>query len=415
MLLIQLLKESVLFALSALISNKLRSFLSLLGITIGIFAVISVFTFIDSWEKKIQNSLADLGNNIIYVQKWPWEFSSSFPWWKYMNRPWPKYQEFEILKERATFADAVVFTAGTFNEPIKFRQTTMRNARVLGVTEDYDKVRKFEIGAGRYFSSADFNGGGRVCVIGHNIASELLGNLDPIGQKIRIFGQPVTVIGLFAKEGNNAIDNSLDDIVLSPMNYFRTQVDLKSGSTDPFIMVKAPEGMPTEVLKDELRGIMRSIRRLKPAEEEDFALNQISLIANQVAAFFSVVSSVGFVVGFFSILVGGFGIANIMFVSVRERTSQIGIQKALGAKNYFILIQFLVEAVVLSLFGGILGLILVGTGVLMLNAFMDLGLTLSLGNILFACGISTAIGVISGLVPAITASKMDPVEAIRFV
>lgn len=415
MQLLQLLKESVLFALSALISNKLRSFLSLLGITIGIFAVISVFTFIDSWEKKIQNSLADLGNNIIYVQKWPWEFSSSFPWWKYMNRPWPKYQEYERLKERATFADAVVFTAGTFNEPIKFGKTTMKNARVLGVTEDYDKVRKFEISEGRYFSSADFNGGGRVCVIGHNIATELLGNLDPIGQKIRIFGQPMTVIGLFEKEGNNAIDNSLDDIVLSPMNFFRTQVDLKSGGVDPFIMVKAPEGMTTQMLKDELKGIMRSIRRLKPTDEDDFALNQISLIANQVSAFFGVVSQVGFVVGFFSILVGGFGIANIMFVSVRERTSQIGIQKALGAKNYFILIQFLVEAIVLSLFGGIFGLALVGLGVLGLNVFMDLGLTLSIGNILFACGISSLIGMVSGLVPAITASRMDPVEAIRFV
>lgn len=412
-MLLRLLREGVIFAFLALWANKLRTFLSLLGITIGIFAVISVFAFVDSWEAQIKNSLANLGNKVIYIEKFPWTFGSDYPWWKYVIRPVPTYKEYEQLQQRSETAAAVTIMT-TFNGKLaKYEKNSLTNPNVMAVSHDYDQVRDFEIDQGRYFSPAESHLGARVIIIGKTIADELFLGLDPVGREMIVFDQKVKVLGTFKAEGNNSINTSLDDALMVPINLVRKTRGADFSNMYPLILVKGKEGIAVTELKDDIRGTLRAIRKLKPAQEENFALNQISLLANQLSALFGVIGVIGWIIGGFSILVGGFGIANIMFVSVYERTSQIGIQKALGAKNYFILFQFLIESVVLSLLGGLLGLLLVYVMTVVAAKVLDFPVFLSAANFWLGIFVSASIGVLAGILPAIRASRMNPVDAIR--
>ncbi len=412
-MLLRLLREGVIFAFLALWANKLRTFLSLLGITIGIFAVISVFTFVDSWEAQIKSSLSNLGNEVIYIEKFPWTFGSDYPWWKYVMRPVPTYKEFEQLQSRSETAAAVCLMTTFQGKLAKYGKNSIQDPNVMAVSHDFDQVRDFEIDRGRYFSPAESYLGARAILIGKEVADQLFLGLDPIGHEMIVFGQKVRVIGTFKPEGNNSINTSLDDAFVVPVNLVRKTRGADFSNMYPLILVKGKEGIPVDELKDDLRGTLRAIRKLKPAQEENFALNQISLLANQLNQLFSAIGVIGWIIGGFSILVGGFGIANIMFVSVYERTSQIGIQKALGAKNYFILFQFLVESVVLSLLGGILGLFMVYLMTLVAAKALDFDIFLSLANINLGLFVSAIIGVLAGILPAIRASRMNPVDAIR--
>lgn len=412
MLFLTLFKESIYFAFNALRVNKLRTILSLLGITIGIFAIISVFTAVDSLEKKLRESVASLGDNVIFVQKWPWTFGPDYPWWKYMNRPLPTPDELENLQRKLRSAQASAFTVGA-KRTIQRENTIIENATILGVSHEYEKVTSFELEEGRYFSEGESAGGRNVAIVGAAIASVLFPNQAALGMSFKVFGRKVTVIGVLKKQGESIVGNSTDSEVILPVNYMRDFVDTRKESADPQILVKAQAGVTNDQLKDELTGIMRSIRKLKPVVEENFALNETSLISNQFDSLFGIVGVAGWIIGGFSILVGGFGIANIMFVSVRERTNQIGIQKSLGAKNYFILMQFLVESVTLCLFGGGIGLLLVYLGSLIVSGVFDFQIQLSLANIVLSITISVLIGIISGFIPAYSASQLDPVEAIR--
>lgn len=412
MLVLSLFRESVLFSIQALITNRLRSFLSLLGITIGIFAIISVFTMTDSLEKKLRDSVKSLGDNVVYVEKWPWTYGPNYPWWKYLNRPVPNIDELELIQRNCFKGQAFAFMINA-SGTAKFRNNNVDNSSLICVSHEYDKVRSFEISNGRYFSDLESLDGKSVCLIGFSIAEGLFGLENPVGKQIKVRGSKLTVIGVIKKEGESMLGNNVDTQILIPVNYARNILDLRNESFEPVILVKAKIGISNEELMDEISGVMRSIRKLKPIADDNFALNQTSMISGQMEGLFQVVGIAGWIIGGFSILIGGFGIANIMFVSVKERTSLIGIQKSLGAKNYFVLLQFLVESVVLSIIGGVIGLLIVWCGTYVVEKKWDLEVGLTQSNIILGITLSALIGVVSGFVPAYNASQLDPVEAIR--
>ena len=412
MLIVRLLKESYLAAISALVVNKMRTFLSLLGITIGIFAIISVFTVIDSMESSIRTSIESLGDNVIYVDKWPWEFGNDYPWWKYLKRPVPTLKEAEIIQARSNKTEAVAFVVSA-SKTVEYRKSSVNNATIISASQDYEKIRSFEIEKGRYFSTFESNNGSSKAIIGSTIASILFKNVNPIGRDIKIMGRKINVLGVFKKEGTSVFNESFDNAVLLPVNFARNIFDIRDEMMQPVIMVRAKKGVDVVEITDDLRGIMRSTRRIRPVEEDNFALNRASLITQGFEQVFQVIDLAGLLIGGLAILVGGFGIANIMFVSVKERTKLIGIQKSLGAKNYFILFQFLSESVMLSLAGGLVGLLLVYIGTILGSRAVDMDFSMSIGNVLSGILISVFIGIVSGFAPALSAAKLNPVEAIN--
>lgn len=408
-----LLKESIGFAWQALVANKLRTVLSLAGITIGIFAIISVFTIVDSLERNIRSSVQSLGENVVFVMKWPWTFGPDYPWWKYMNRPAPEYSEMADLKRKVQSADAIAFRVAS-RKTIKQGSNVVENAVVTGCSYEYGQIKSFDLAEGRYFTESEAEGGYNVAILGSAVSDALFPNNEyPVGKTVKVAGRNTKVIGIFKKEGESMLGNSMDNQVLVPYNYGRLMMDVKSDNNEPLISVRARPGVTNAQLKDELTGIMRGVRRLKPMVEDDFALNETNLLSKNFDPLFDIVGIAGAIIGGFSILVGGFGIANIMFVSVRERTSLIGIQKSLGAKNYFILAQFLFEAVFLSLIGGVVGLVLIYFLAMGASGVMDMEIVLTRANVILGLTISVLIGIISGFIPAYGASQMDPVEAIR--
>jgi len=410
-ILLKLARESMQFAYQSVKANKLRTFLSLFGITIGIFAIISVFTMIDSLEKNVRDSLQALGKKVVYVQKWPWGGNEEYPWWKYLNRPEPTLSDLEEIRRKSLLTDAACFNVA-YNKQLKYNGNNIPDATIYGISTDFDKIRTFDLSEGRFINHFEINSGRPYAIIGSDIAKDLFQGANPLDKTIKIGGQKVTVIGVFAKEGKSAIgENSLDNMVIIPLNLARTMVDLRNSG--PWIMVKAKDDTSVEDLIDELRGILRAHHRLKPLDEDDFALNQIDLLKDSLDSIFASINFAGGFIAFFSIIVGGFGIANIMFVSVKERTSQIGVQKALGAKRYFILIQFLYEAVLLAVAGGVIGLLLIFIGTLAVTHGLDFNVSLTLSNIIRGLLISAVIGIVSGFVPAWVASRLSPVEAIN--
>ncbi|HTL80532.1 MAG TPA: ABC transporter permease, partial [Bacteroidia bacterium] len=353
MLFLTLLRESLSFAIHALRVNRLRTLLSLLGITIGIFAIIAVFTAVDSMANKIRSSVQSLGDNVVFVQRFPWVPSGEWKWWEYFNRPIFKVQDQEDLQRRLTMAKAVVYTVNT-TTTVRYETSYVENTSVVAATYQYDKVKSFDLSEGRYFTEHEAENGNALVIIGSNVADGLFPNEDPIGKEVKLFGRKVTVLGVFKAEGESMMGNSSDNQVLIPLEFARNVMNVEDADLEPFLMIAPKDGVSTETLKGELEGVMRSLRRIEPLAEDDFALNEVSVLAEPLNQMFGVVGTAGWIIGAFSILVGGFGIANIMFVSVRERTSQIGIQKSLGAKSWFILMQFLAESVILCFLGGMI-------------------------------------------------------------
>ena len=414
MIFLKLLKESFLFANDALRQNKLRTFLSLLGVTIGIFTIISVFSAVDTLRNNLQKSVNKLGSNSIYIQKWPWGGGGDdFPWWKYMQRPDPKLREFDDLQKLNQTALAMSYEINIDNRIVKYKSNTVDGAQIDATTQDHDKTWNFDFEDGRYFTGLESRAGSPVTVIGYDIAQNLFPDGGAVGKQLKIMGRYVTVIGVFKKEGNDILGITDDKQILLPLNFAKNLVDVQNANYGPNIIVRGKPGITDVEVESELRGLMRSIRRLKPGEDDNFALNKTSVISNQLDIVFSVLHTVGLIVGAFSILVGGFGIANIMFVSVKERTNIIGIQKSLGAKSYFILLQFLIESIFLCLMGGVVGLGLVYGGTFAIKAIFDVQVVLDIKNIIIGVGTSLTIGIISGIIPAYFAARMDPVEAIR--
>jgi len=393
--------------------NKLRTILSLLGVTVGIFSIITVFTLVDTMEAELKNSFDMLGDDVLFIQKWPWapEEGKEYEWWKYFQRPQPTLRNMEDLASRIQGAAAVAFRAdgqGTAS----YRNNTFSGAVIDAVTYDYCRAFTLNISQGRYFTPIESDGGRNVCVIGQVIAESLFPIESPLGKVIKVNGRNAEVIGVFEKEGNSLVGNGLDQVVLVPYAFGARLMDVKSLDAD--IVVKAAEGVSNKQLKDEIISDFRAIRRLRPAEENDFAVNESSMISSFIDTIFATVNVVGFIIGIFAIIVGGFSIANIMFVSVKERTNIIGIQKALGAKNPFILLQFLFESVALCIIGGSAGLVLIGIIVLIVNSVQEsFDIILSISNIALGVIISAVIGIVSGIVPASIAARLNPVDAMR--
>ncbi len=410
LLILRLIRESFIFAFQAIIVNKIRTILSLSGITIGIFCIISVFTIFDSMEIAIRTNIESLGSNVLFVQKWPWSMGGEYPWWKYYQRPEASLDDMREIQKRSTLSEISAFMIDV-TKTVKFQGNYMEGVQIVGVSYNFDRVLPFEISDGRYFSPMESNNGKNVSIIGNEIAVNLFGEMDPVGRRIKVMGRNMEVIGVIAKEGEDMFGNSNDNTLYLPINYFKSLVDIRD--MDATIIVRAKPLVSNDELRDELTGIMRSVRKLKPSADDNFAINETSIITEGFDSFFNTVAIIGWIIGGFSLLVGGFGIANIMFVSVKERTSIIGIQKAIGAKNYFILLQFLFEAIFLSLIGGIVGLLLVYILTLIISYGFDFELILTAGNIWLGAGVSAAIGLTSGIIPAMRASRLDPVDAMR--
>jgi len=411
MILLRIFLESFRFAWHAIVSNKLRTFLSLLGVTIGILAVITVFTIVDSLEKNVRDSINKLGSDVLYIQKWPWTASDGeYKWWDFMSRPEVNLNEMKKLASKSKKSEAIAFM-NSANRTLKYANNSIEGVSVIAVSFDWKSIRSFDLDFGRYFTEQEIVGSKNYVILGHTVALNLLNNLDNIGEVIKIRGEKAIVIGVFSKEGEDITGNSLDNSVVIPVTFGQKLMNKRR--SNPTIIAKAKRDISNEELKYELTGIMRSIRRLKPKMSDNFAMNEISLISSQLDSLFSVIGLAGWIIGGFSILVGGFGIANIMFVSVKERTKQIGIQKSLGAKNNFILYQFLFESVFLCLIGGVLGLILVFVLTHFVTSFLDFSIDLICLALILSLSVSAIIGIVSGIVPALSASKLDPVEAIR--
>jgi len=410
MLFLKLMWESLIFAFKAVSVNKVRTLLSLLGITIGIFSVISVLTIFDSMEIAIRSSIQELGNNVLFVQKWPWGGGGGdYPWWKYMKRPEPKFSDLKEIQRRSLASETSAFMFSV-NRTIKHEANSMDNATILAVSHDYDNVMPFDLAEGRYFTSQESQSGNSVAIIGNYIAENLFPGQHPIGKELKVFGNKLRVIGIRKKEGEDLFGNSSDNQVIVPVNFARKYINTEEINTT--ILVKAKSNVTNDELKDELIGILRSVRKLKPKAENDFAINETDIISQNFDAFFKLIAGIGWFVGSFSLLVGGFGIANIMFVSVKERTSQIGIQMSMGAKKSFILFQFLFEAIFLSLIGGIVGLLIIYLLVLLSQSF-PFQLILTFKNIMLGTSVSIFIGLLAGIIPSYFASRLDPVEAMR--
>jgi putative ABC transport system permease protein len=352
-----------------------------------------------------------LGNDVLFIQKWPWAMGGGdYPWWKYLQRPEPRFREMDQILKRSNTVDKATYMFNV-SRNVYYRNNVVESVQIMAVSQDYIKVMPLEIGDGRYFTEQESHSAKNVAILGYDIAKNLFGGSEVIGKRVKIFGRKLDVIGVVKRKGDDIFGSSPDKVVYVPAEFAKGLVDYRHiGSS---IIVKAKSNVGIDEMKDELTGIMRSIRKLKPAADDDFALNQTDVISKGFDQLFGVISIVGWIIGGFSLLVGGFGIANIMFVSVKERTNQIGIQKALGAKNYFILLQFLFEAVFLSLMGGVVGLLLVLILTWVMSGLFDFSMTLSMKNIVLGLSVSALIGFVSGFIPSWSASRLDPVEAMR--
>ncbi|MBE2247620.1 MAG: ABC transporter permease [Candidatus Competibacteraceae bacterium] len=412
MLFLRLIWESVSFAIGSLVANKLRTLLSLLGVVIGIFVIILILASVDSLKKDVNESISSLGDDVVYVHKWPWEGGFDYPWWKYLLRPQAEYDEVAELIKRSQLAESVSYRV-VVNRTIKYQNNSVQNVEINGIAENYHLTTNIDIDDGRFFTDNEIRSGKNIAILGHTISSGLFEDDNSIGKSIKIQGKKFEVVGSLEKEGESLIGTGADSKVYIPYPAIRTLADLNNWRVHKELVVKARPGISNSQLKDELTGIMRSIRKLKPGEEDNFSLNEASILAKEMGGITSILNIVGWVIGLLAILVGGFGISNIMFVSVKERTNLIGIQKALGARKSFILLQFLVEALVLSLIGGLLGLLLVFFTSLLVQSISTFNLALSIQNVVIGVFISAVVGLFSGLMPAYSASQLDPVEAMR--
>jgi putative ABC transport system permease protein len=415
---LRILMEGAAQAWQQLVANKLRSFLSLLGVTIGIFCIIGVKSAVDSLEDNIRNSMSKLGNDVIYVEKFSWAEDPGDNWWKWMRRPNFSYTEYEALEERLNKAESIGFWQFLAAKTVKWKSSSVDQSFFLGITEDCKDLFHLEFeGDGRYFSSVEYQSGTDVCILGYSVAEGLFGDaIDPLDKSINVGGRKLRVVGVLKKSGNDILKPfNFDQCVLVGYNLARRGFGVRSkGQFErTSLMVKAQEGVDLEDMKDEIIMVLRSERRLKPSEENNFAMNTLSILSGLFDSVFSTLNVAGFIIGIFALIVGMFSVANIMFVSVRERTNLIGIKMALGAKRWFILLEILFEAVVLCVVGGLLGLLFIWLITELISRAIDFDIHLSLGNMMVGIFTSIIVGVLSGLIPASQASRMDPVEAIR--
>jgi len=410
---LRVLKESFGFAFNALINNKLRTFLSLLGVTIGIFSIIAVLAAVDSLKKEIEGSISGLDNSTIYLGHFSFG-PTDVPQWKWQQFPPATYEEYQHLKRNMPNMEAISYTLNVNNETIKYEDKSVENVNIGAITHEYYDIEDLKIVEGRFFNELESNSGSAVIVLGHEIANSLFSSPQiALGKKVRLYGRKFTVIGVLKKEGM-ALGDSKDTAVFVPVNIVRKILGANSKNNFPFIIIKPEKGLDNDEFIAMLSQKLRIFRGLKSEEINTFFVNQLQGFTDAINNITGTMNKIGMVISAFSLLVGGFGIANIMFVSVKERTNLIGIQKSLGAKNKFILLQFLIEAMILAIIGGLIGLLFVFIGSLIASSFTgDFKFILSPWNMFLGTLFSAIIGLVAGIIPAISASRMDPVEAIR--
>lgn len=415
MVLLKVCYEAIRQALDSMRGSKLRTFLSLLGITIGIFCIIAVKSAVDSLQENIMEGINELGSDVIYIDKMPWNEDPNQNYWKYAKRPEPSMKDFDAIMKRSDLIQTGSFTFFTGGKIIKYKSNSVSNLFIMGSTFDHIKVQNFEFEKGRYFTKQEYDSGANKVVLGATVAKSLFNLIEPIGQSVKLFGQEFIVIGVLKEEGENDFNFiNFDEVVWLGYNTGKKFINTSDQSRiGRMLAAKALPNVELDELKGELTGILRAKRRLKPAEENNFAINELSMLSGILDKVFGAVNIAGGIIGFFALVVGMFSVANIMFVSVKERTNIIGIKKALGAKRFIILLEFLIEAIILCLFGGIIGLGLVYLVIQLISSLADFPMSLSVANVLLGVSVSVAVGIVSGIIPAFQASNLDPVVAIR--
>lgn len=406
-----ILSNSLKLTIQELMVNKLRTALSLMGISFGIFCIIGVLATVNSLEKNVQDQLNSLGSNTIYIDKWDYSGSADYPWWKFINRPVPKFKEVDFIRERCELASHVAFRLDS-RANVEYESYALEGVGISGITEEEDYIQPITVAYGRYFSGSEFNYGSAVAIIGNTNAESLFGEAQyAVGKTIKIKGKKATIIGVIKKMGSSFFGQDYDQSLIIPYRFANQIFDEDQSS--PKIVVQGKEDISSEALANELEGIMRSIRKLSPTEEDNFTLNQISTLSDRVGSVFTSINLGGWLIGLLSLVVGAFGIANIMFVTVKERTTIIGLKKAIGAKKISILMEFLLEAAIICILGGIIGLLLVFILTLVLTNLFNFPVFISAGILSLALSICIFIGVMAGIIPAISAANLDPVVAIR--
>jgi putative ABC transport system permease protein len=408
---LNILASSFRLTMQELMVNKLRTSLSLIGISFGIFCIIGVLATVNSLEANIHNQIKSLGTNTIYIDKWEYLNSSDYPWWRFINRPEPKFEEVNLIKQRSHLASNVAFTINS-RINVQYNDYALENVNVFGVSEEENDIQPITTIYGRFISGAEFVSGSPVAIIGYTNAESLFINPSlAVGKEIKISGIKVTIVGVIKKMGTPMIGWDYDQSLIVPYKFARQVYN--EDYDGPKIIVKAKDNATTDALADELEGIMRSIRKLSPTQQDNFALNKITTVSDNVSAAFASINLGGWAIGLLSLIVGAFGIANIMFVTVKERTAMIGLKKAIGAKKRSILSEFLLESAIICILGGLMGLILVFLLTIVLTNLFNFPVFISAGILTLAISICIIIGVLAGIIPAYSASRLDPVVAIR--
>lgn len=407
-------RESFSFALNALRNNKLRTFLSLLGVTVGIFSIIAVLAAVDSLDRNIRENLEGIDSNTTYVTHFSFG-PTDVPKWKRDNFGPMQYEDYKFISRNVPGIEAAAYGWFGAQETIRYEGETVSNVDVNLSTYGIYDISNLDIELGRFYSEVESVSGSPVIVLGYKISEGLFGKSNPIGKQVRIYGRKLTVIGVLEKVGASTIGDSPDEQVFIPVNFVRKFKSTKRRGQFLAVILKPKSGIDMGAFESQLKQKFRVYRGLKVDEDDDFFISRFSGFVTVIESLIGSLNVIGWIISGFSLLVGGFGIANIMFVSVKERTNLIGIQKSLGAKNRFILFQFLFEAVILAVVGGLIGLVLVWIIAKIMNGVVgeDFKFVLSFGNMFLGFALSSFIGLLSGVIPAISASKLDPVEAIR--
>ncbi|MEQ1553463.1 MAG: ABC transporter permease [Ferruginibacter sp.] len=408
---LSILSNSFKLTLQELKVNKTRTVLSLTGVAFGIFCIIGVLATVNSLEHNIQAEVSSLGSNTIYIDKWDYSGGPNKPWWKMRSRPVMKYEEQNQIKDRADLVKNVTFLLQTGGS-ISYKSDVLQSVSVYGINEQQITIQPLSFLSGRYFSVTEFNNASSVCLIGFTNAEKLFGTAERAeGKQIEVKGKLLTIVGILKLEGKNFIGWDYDNCIMMPYKFCKQIFDEKNAN--PVIIANGKSGVSTDALYQELRGIMRQTRRLGPREEDNFSLNSVEAFSKEISGFFVTLNIVGSFIGGISLIVGLFGIANIMFVTVKERTSIIGLKKAIGAKSSSILIEFLLEAAIMCILGGAIGLFFVWLLTLLLSGPLHFPVFVSIPLMIATVIICIVVGILAGIIPARQAAKMDPVVAIR--
>lgn len=404
------LKEGLAISLRAIKANKIRSVLTTLGIIIGVWAVVTMSTAIKGIDQAFQTGVSSLGSDNIYIDKWEW-FNNDIPWWELRNRKNLELSDYEKYREFAKLPVASAPSVATV-QTVKFEDKAVEYINITGTTDEYIETTNLSFAQGRFFNELESNGSRNVIVLGYSIADKLFPLGNALGNEVKMKGQKLKVVGVLEEQGSWVMGNwNPDNLVYVPIGFVFKNLQ-RENFRSVTINVRAPNPLMVEAVKEEAIGVMRRVRGLTHDEPNDFSINQQEGLLSNINQTIGVIQIAGLFITGLSLFVGAIGIMNIMFVSVKERTKEIGIRKAIGAKKRTILGQFISESAIICLLGGLIGLGLAVVTSIAVNQFLPT--SVQVDAVILAVVISLLTGVLSGFAPAYTAAKMDPVEALRY-